>query len=55
MAAQQQQERFITALSVRALLMQQKMSDPANCMDGCDWADEAVAMYTKGLWLGRFG
>ena len=29
--------------------MQQKMSDPANCMDGCDWVEGAVAVHTKGL------
>ena len=50
MAAQQQQGKiFISTLSVRALLLQQKMSDPANCMDGCDWVEDAVAMYKKGL------
>ena len=38
----------------RALLLQQKMSDPANCMDGCDWVDDAVAMYKKGLTAGDF-
>ena len=34
--------------------MQQKMSDPAACMDGCDWGDEAVGMYTNGLPAGDF-
>ena len=34
--------------------MQQKMSDPANCMDGCDWVEDAVAMYKKGLTAGDF-
>ena len=56
MAAQQQQQgkNFISTLSVRALLLQQKMSDPANCMDGCDWVDDAIAMYKKGLTAGDF-
>ena len=53
-APQQQGKKFISALSVRALLLQQKMSDPANCMDGCDWVDDAVAMYKKGLTAGDF-
>ena len=48
-APQQQGNKFISALSVRALLLQQKMGDPANCMDGCDWVDDDVAMYKKGL------
>ena len=56
MAQQQQQGKdFISALSVRALLLQQKMSDPANCMDDCDWVEDAVAMYKKGLAAGDFG
>ena len=45
---------IISTLSVRALLLQQKMSDPANCMDGCDWVEEAVAMYTEGFPAGDF-
>ena len=54
MAQQQQQQGkiFISTLSVRALLLQQKMSNPADCMDGCDWVDDAVAMYKKGLVTG---
>ena len=48
-APQQQEKKFISALSVRALLLQQKMSNPADCMDGCDWVEEAVAMYKKGV------
>ena len=40
------------ALSVRALLMQRGMSDPASAMGGCGWADGAV--YTKGLPEGDF-
>jgi hypothetical protein len=54
MAQQQQGKRFISTLSVRALLLQQKMSNPANCMDGCDWVEDAVAMYKKGLAAGDF-
>ena len=52
MAAPQQQEmKFISRLSVTALLSQQKISDPANCMGGssCDWVEKAVAMYKKGV------
>ena len=30
------------------------MSDLANCMDGCDWIEDAVAMYKKGLAAGDF-
>ena len=53
-APQQQAMKFISTLSVRALLLKQKMNDPANCMDGCDWVEDAVAMYKKGLTAGDF-
>ena len=53
-APQQQGNKFISALSVRALLLQQKASDPANCMGGCDWVEDAVAMYKGGLAAGDF-
>ena len=55
-ASQQQGKKIISTLSVRVLLLQQKMSDPANCMDGCDWVaiEDAVAMYKKGLTAGDF-
>ena len=53
-APQQQGKHCISALSVRALLLQQKMSDPATCMDGCDWDEDAVAMHKKELTAGDF-